>query len=176
LLWYDYTPGNYEIYYKKSTNGGSTWSKDQRLTWTSGWSGYPAIAVDSSAGIHAVWSDETPGNSEVYYKNSIDGGASWSISQRLTWNSGISQVPDIAVHTSGALHIVWWDSTPGNAEISYRKSTDGGAAWTTITRLTWSAGSSYGPAVAGDYLGNLHMVWYDNSPGNYEIYYRKFIQ
>jgi hypothetical protein len=173
VLWYDYTPGNYEIYYMTSTNGGASWSNNQRVTWTSGWSGLPAIAVDSAANLHMVWSDETPGSSEIYYKNSPDGGASWSAGQRLTWNSGISQAPVIAVDSSGVLHLAWWDNTPGNAEIYYKKSTTGGITWTANTRLTWSSADSQTPAIAVDSSGNLYLVWWDSAPGNAEIYYKK---
>jgi hypothetical protein len=228
LLWYDYTPGNYEIFYKKSTNGGATWSPSQRLTWNSGWSGLPDVVVDSSGRVHVVWYDETPGNTELFYKQSPDGGDTWLSTQRLTWTSGFSQAPAVAVNPSGDLHLLWWDNTPGNAEIFYKKSLDsgstwsigqrltwtsgdsqapaltidssggldavwwdntpgnaeiffrkgspGGAAWTASLRLTWSPGNSYGPALAVSYLGHLHLVWYDDTPGNYEIYYKKFIQ
>jgi hypothetical protein len=72
--------------------------------------------------------------------------ADWTASQRITWTSGYSESPVIAVDPSGNLHVVWKDSTPGNDEIYYKKSTDGGASWSTSQRLTWSPGSSYGPA------------------------------
>jgi hypothetical protein len=29
----------------------------------------PAMAIDSSDTIHVVWNDDTPGNTEIYYKN-----------------------------------------------------------------------------------------------------------
>jgi hypothetical protein len=68
VVWEDNTPGNYETYGKKSTDGGTTWSVSQRLTWTSDYSSYPAIATDSNDRIHVFWEDSTPGNSEIYYK------------------------------------------------------------------------------------------------------------
>jgi len=33
------------------------WTPAKRLTWTSGISNYPAIAVDSSGNLHLVWAD-----------------------------------------------------------------------------------------------------------------------
>lgn len=32
LVWQDYTPGNAEIHYKRSTNEGITWGSSKRLT------------------------------------------------------------------------------------------------------------------------------------------------
>jgi hypothetical protein len=173
VVWMDNTPGNYEIYYKKSADGGATWTSAQRLTWTLGDSWYPAIAVDSSGNLHVVYRGNTPGNYEIYYKKSADGGATWTSAQRLTWTSGNSWHPAIAVDSSGNLHVVWDDYTPGNYEIYYKKGTNGGATWTSAQRLTVSSGSSIIPDIAVDSSGNLHIVWYDDTPGNLEIYYKK---
>jgi predicted neuraminidase len=173
VVWCDSTPSNYEIYYKKSTDGGITWTSAKRLTWSSGVSWYPAIAVGSSGHLYMVWQDDTPGNEEIYYSKSVDGGATWSSAQRLTWTALFSGVPAIIVDSSGYLHIVWYDSTPGNNEIYYKKSTNGGANWTSAQRLTYALGGSMWPAIAVDSSGPLHLVWADNKLGDFDIYYRK---
>jgi len=173
VVWYDWTPGNYEIYYKRSTDGGSTWGATKRLTWTSSDSYDPAIAIDSNTNLHVVWYDWTPGNYEIYYKRSTDGGSTWGATKRLTWNSGSSQEPAVGIDTNNNLHMMWRDSTPGNYEIYYKRSTDGGSTWSATKRVTWTSGGSYGPAIAIDSNNNLHVVWYDYTPGNYEIYYKK---
>jgi len=173
MVWYDETPANHEIYYTKSTDGGITWSTSKRLTWTSGGSYLPVIAVDSSDNLHVVWSDETPGNAEIYYVNSPDGGTTWATSKRLTWNAGASVYPAIAVDSLGNPHVVWHDNTSGDSEVYYKSSPDGGASWTTSKRLTMTSGGSYVPAIAVDSSDNLHLVWMDTAPGNLEIYYMK---
>jgi len=170
LVWSDETPGNGEILYKKSTDGGATWTKDNRLTWTSGHSFEPVIAVDPSGNLHVVWEDYTPGNGEIFYVNSSDGGTTWTTSKRLTWNSGLSYEPAMAVDPSGNLHVSWVDGTSGNWEIYYKKSTDGGITWETSKRISWTSGGSYAAALAVDPSGNLHMFWSDDTPGNYEVY------
>jgi len=173
VVWSDDTPGNSEIYYAKSTDGGVTWPNGQRITWTSGSSGSPVIAVDSSGNPHVVWSDYTPGNSEIFYKKSTDGGATWIANRRLTWTSGYSYDPVIAIDLSGNPHVVWVDNTPGNYEIYYTKSTDEGVSWTTRKRLTWTSGSSGNVDIGVDSSGYLHVVWEDDTPGFTEIYYKK---
>ncbi len=175
VVWQDNTPGNMEIYHKMSADGGATWTTGKRLTWIPGDSLGPAIAIDSSGNLHVVWFDGPPGGNQIYYKNSTDGGTTWTIGQRLSWTSDGSAGPAVAIDSSGNLHVVWYwyDYTPGKAEIYYKKSTDGGTTWTRSQRLTWNSGDSYSPAIAVDSSGNLHVVWYDKTPGNYEIYYRK---
>ncbi len=104
-----------------SQMGLADWTPAKRLTWTSGDSYFPAMAIDSSDALHVVWYDSTPGNDDLYYKRSTDGGATWTVSQRLTWTSGETRYPAIAADPDHNLHAVWCDDTPGNREIYYRK-------------------------------------------------------
>jgi len=171
IVWSDIGPGNYEIFYKKSIDGGVTWAPSKRLTWNSGWTGEPDIAVDSSNNIHVVWDDDTSGNYEIFYKKSTNGGVSWT-TRRLTWNTGGSYSPAISVDSSSNIHVTWFDETPGNQEIFYKKSTNGGVSWVT-RRLTWNSEISFSPAISVDSSSNIHVTWVDDTPGNYEIYYKK---
>ena len=38
----------------------------------------------------------------------------WSAVQRLTWNSGDSYNPAVAVGSNNHVHVVWYDTTPRN--------------------------------------------------------------
>ena len=149
------------------------WTAAKRLTWNSGDSMNPDLAVDSEFNFHVVWYDKTPGPSEIYYRRSTDLGISWSPMKRLTWTAGDSYDPDIAIDSSDALHVVWHDYTPGLPDIYYRRSADGGLTWSTTQRLTWTSGWSYNPAIAIDSSGALYVVWSEEVPGTIEVYYRK---
>jgi hypothetical protein len=72
------------------------WTPAKRLSWNSGWSEYPAVAVDPSGNPHVVWDDDIAGNPVIYYKKSTD-------------------------DPSGDLHVVWWSDAAGNLEIYYKK-------------------------------------------------------
>jgi len=171
VVWFDYTPGNSEIFYRKSADGGTTWSPAKRLTYTSGGSAEPAMAIDSNDTIHVVWEDYTH-LPEIYYKKSTDGGETWSLAKRITWTFD-SYYAAIAVDYSNNLHLVWTDGNGSeNYEIYYEKSTDEGATWISARRLSWKSGRSYRPVLGLDANKTVHVVWQDNSPGNYEIYYR----
>lgn len=142
----------------------------KRLTNNAGESYFAAIAVDGSH-IYVVWCDNTPGNWEIYFRKSVDKGATWQASKRLTYTAGDSMHPDIAV--AGAdVYLVWYDNTPGNPEIFFRKSVDNGSTWQTAKRLTYNTGNSIMPtlAVGG---ASIYVAWYDSTPGNNEIYSRK---
>jgi hypothetical protein len=69
--------------------------------------------------------------------------------------------------------VVWYDSTPENDEVYFLKSSDGGATWSTSTRLTMTAEASIQPALAVDSFGALHVVWAEGQEGVEELYYQK---
>lgn len=173
ISWWDYSPGNAEIFYRRSTDGGTSWSALTRMTWNTGTSREPAIASDSGSGVHLVWWDDSPGNWEIYYKRSTNNGAAWSGLTRLTWNTDASYYASIAADSSGGVYVVWTDNVSGDPNICFKRSTDGGVSWSGVTRLSWNTGLSYNPRVAADSGGRIHVAWYDNVIGNSEIYYKR---
>jgi hypothetical protein len=74
VLW-DNRDGNYEIYYKRSTNAGATWEPDMRLTNNPAISGSSSIAVSGDT-VHVVWNDNRTVNWGLYYKRSPNAGIS----------------------------------------------------------------------------------------------------
>lgn len=173
VVWQDETPGDFEIYYKRSTNGGITWST-RRMTYSVGNSAQPEIAVDANNHVLIVWIHPISSSWEICYKKSTDGGDTWNAAERLTWNAGESYRPALAADTSGSINVAWDDDTSGNYEIYYRRSTNGGTTWAGTKRLTWDSNSSYFPAITVDTTNNIHVTWRDNShDGNFEIYYKR---
>ena len=174
VTWQDTTPGNCEIYFRRSTDGGTTWNAAKRLTFNSGYSESvsPDITVNGST-ICVAYQGNASGNDEIYCRTSTDGGATWQAAKRLTFNSGDSCTPKIAF-SGVSLCLVWWDDTPGNPEIYFRKSTDSGATWQSAQRLSNNSGDSYCPDIVG-YGSYLYVVWNDVSSGNTESYFRRSI-
>jgi hypothetical protein len=170
MVWENETPGNNEIYFRKSIDDGATWQPAKRLTNNTLYSTSPALAV-SGANIYVVWNNTASGNGEIYFRKSTDSGATWQTVQRLTNNAGNSNDPTIAIDGS-IVYLSWTDYTPGNGEIYFEKSNDGGATWQTAKRLTHNSGESFVPriAVSG---ASVYLVWQDLNPSNYEIYFRK---
>jgi hypothetical protein len=97
----------------------------------------------------------------------------WTPAKRLTWNLKGSYYTSIAVDSNDNIYAVWYQSLSNGYEIYSRKSTDNGNTWEPLKRLTWMAGNSQCPDIAADSSGNLHLVWYDDTLGDKEIYYKK---
>lgn len=173
-VWYDDRDGNNEIYYKCSTDGGSSWGADTRLTNDTALSIHPSISV-SGLSIRVTWTDRRDGTHIVYYKRSTDGGSSWGMDTRLRDVLTGTSYNYSSITSSGSnLHVVWFDRRDaGDAEIYYKHSNDNGDTWSADIRLTNSIGNSYIPVVAVS-GSNVHVAWYDDATaGNNEIYYMR---
>ena len=109
----------WEIYYRRSTDGGQNWEPIQRLTNAPMPSLRPTVALAGND-LHLVWYDYKDGNAEIYYKHSPDAGVSWESDERLTNAPGDSFQPMIAIAGS-AVHLVWSDQRDGNSEIYYKR-------------------------------------------------------
>jgi hypothetical protein len=159
IVWYDFRDGNNEIYYKRSTDSGTSWGLDTRLTDQSSNSDYPSISAAGN-NVNIVWRDGRDGNWEVYYKNSTDSGLNWSADTRLTTESHESFNPSISADGPG-VHVTWYDYRDGGAEIYYKHSLDGGITWESDTRLTNNSASSLAPCISV-YNSVVHLVWQDD--------------
>ncbi|MDO9258152.1 MAG: exo-alpha-sialidase [Bacteroidales bacterium] len=172
VAWADNRDGNYEIYYKRSSDTGLTWGSDTRLTNNPLQSYSPAVSVIGST-VNVVWEDDRNGNySDIYLKRSTDAGISWGTDTRLT-NSSPHDSHNSSVAASGAVvSVVWYDNRDGNYEIYCQRSTDGGASWGADTRLTNNFGYSQYPSIALSGTA-VHVVWQESRDGNDEIYYKR---
>ncbi len=171
VVWQDLRdPGGYEIYYKRSSDGGVNWSSDTRLTNDSAGSGFSSVSVSGSV-VHVIWADTRDGNFEIYYKTSANAGISWGSDTRLTNYAFASEFPSLSV-SGEVVHVVWYDSRDDNEEIYYKSSTDAGTSWSADVRLTNNPGASIFPSVSASGSA-AHVVWLDNRDGNPEIYYKR---
>ena len=153
----------FEIHFSYSTNWGTSWSSDQRVTTAHRNSWHPAISANAGA-IHLAWADNrnSETNYEIYYVKSTDHGSNWVDTTRLSNNQYVSEFPDIVSYADPndtCVHVVWQDDRSGSAGIWYRRSTDNGATWQTPT-LIFADG--HHPAIAADSLG-LYVVFEKNS-------------
>src|SRR6185436_12293672 len=75
------------------------------------------------------------GNTEVFFRRSIDNGITWETEQQLSNAIGRSEDPAIAVQGS-YIHLSWNDKRSGIMNIYYRRSSDAGITWGPETQLT----------------------------------------
>lgn len=171
LLWAGNTTDGYRIFHARKAPGG-LWSFPRVVNPGAGASFRPSAAIDASDVLHVVWQETVASGTQgdVYYSRLS--GESWSTPVNLSKNSGDSLEPHMIYCRDGALRVVWQDysSNAEQAEI-YLAERAAGGDWSAPANVSQTAGDSAGPSLAEDAAGALHLVWYDNTPGNWEILY-----
>ena len=169
VVWRQGSPISSEIYFSRSTNLGVSWSSAQNISHTPGGSVSPAVALNSLGHIQVVWQDFTPGNYEIYFCRSINHGSSWSSAQNISNASGSSTSPAITVNGPGHLQAAWRESIPGNPDIYFKSSEDGGGNWARAVNVSKSPADSSRTVMAKDGAGNLYAAWLDDIDYRYEV-------
>ena len=187
IVWQDNTPGNYDIFFKSSTDNGTTFGKTVNLSNNTGFSGYPRLAAYGS-NVYIVWRDETPGNYDIFFKSSTDNGTTFGKTVNLSNNTGFSGYPSISTFRNN-VYIVWQDNTPGNNydyDIFFKSSTDNGTTFGKTVDITNNTGSAINlsninaifssttgiqPQIS-TFSNNVYIVWQGKSAQNYDIFFK----
>ena len=96
---------------------------------------------------------------------------SWRTPVKVSDTPGFSHSPVIATDSGGGIHLVWMGEGESqfNHEIYYRQGD--GVNWASTINVSHSLTGSYGPDMAIDIEGKVHVVWAEYVAGVYEIYY-----
>jgi hypothetical protein len=173
VIWNDNTPGNLEIFFARSTDLGTTFSAPKNISHNTGASFSPQMAVDSAGNINVVWTDNTPGNDDIFFSRSSDGGTTFSTPLNLSHNGGNSFNTQIAVDSAGNINVVWEDDTLGNLEIFFARSTNGGVTFSAPLDISNNTGMSEIPEIAVDRAGHIDIAWQDNTLGNLDVLFAR---
>jgi hypothetical protein len=110
---------NYDIYIKKSIDGGVTFSKEINLSNNPGFSEHPQIAI-SGNNVYVAWIDDNTSapsttiakNKEILFRKSIDGGNTFDKIINLSNSSNADSYNQEIAAAENNVYIVWQD-TPG---------------------------------------------------------------
>lgn len=103
---------------------------------------------------------------EVYYKRSVDGGATWEKDLRLTQPDNTACRPGVA-EDGKYVHVCWLDRRdlkgehPWQWKIWYKRSDDGGATWGPDVRMSDSAAHARHPQIVTTPGGGVCLIWED---------------
>ncbi len=192
VVWEDYTFGNSEIYFSKWTPGTGWTQMDgvtpgyENLSNNAGNSQKGKIMLNSADVPYILWQDDTLGNDEIYFSK-WTAGTGWTQmdgvtlgSENLSNDAGNSKLPQLQIDSANNPFAVWSDDTVGNSEIYFSKWTPG-TGWTQMDgatlgadNLSNDAGTSESPILQIDSSNNAYVTWFDNTPGNGEIYFSKW--
>jgi hypothetical protein len=128
----------------------------------------PAVAVDPSGGVHAVWT-ETPASGfqdKIMYAWKL--GDTWSVPVFISRDSGDIRAPRIISDTAGHLIVVW--SEEGAARIRYVRQL--GDTWS-VPKLAF-LNNGITPCLAADSRNRVHML-FEEFTGHGGIWYSYYL-
>ena len=128
------------------------------LSNTSGESIRVQLLVDGN-NVYTVWSDDSVGGiDDVFFAKSNDGGRVFDLPINLSQNEGSSAFPRLAVSESN-VYVTWYDYSPGQSDIFFAKSNDGGESFD-VTNISDTPMPSYNPWIAA-FSNYVYIVFND---------------
>jgi hypothetical protein len=198
VVWSDNSKGNYDILFKRSTDGGSTFnftkdlSNNDKLSARSGTNitAFNPQIETSGKNVYVVWENHNKmqyaNKSDVFMKKSTDGGATFfgTFGVNLSSNIGASINPQLAISptNNNKVYVIWQDSTPQyvrpglSYDIFFKQSFDNGQMSNKTVNLSHSFGASINPQIAtsGSSANNVYVVWQDtNIKGSQEVIFSR---
>src|SRR5918993_38378 len=154
---------NYDIYFKKSADNGTTFSKPINLSNNTGFSEHPQIAV-SKNGIFIIWADNTDSNNtEIMFTKSVDNGTAFSKPINLSNNLQNSNNQEISAFNEN-VYIVWQNidqnnnnNNNKNSSIIFKGSIDSGNTFNDTIELATDTNDAY-PKV-NSFEDYVYIVW-----------------
>ena len=160
VVWDDDRDGNKEIYYKRSSDWGVTWSEELRLTDTPNASVMPSLhgCVCCGADVRIVWLEQQQEYSQVYYLSSNDNGLTWTDAVPITSFASVKEFPNLSFCRND-VQVVWTDLRNGKHEIWSSHSADSGNTWSPAVMLSTSEHLWAGYPVITHADSTYHVMW-----------------
>jgi hypothetical protein len=124
VVWASYRTGNFDIFYKTSSDYGLTWSDETPLTTDSNWDHTPSVLQAPDETMFVFWASDRPpgGDYDLYYTNSSADWSSWSPATQLTDDPNDDQSPSVTNTKERKIWMVWESTRTENFDIFYKTS------------------------------------------------------
>ena len=156
-----------EVFYRRSTDGGATFSAPVKLHATGSRASASALTIDPTGRIFVVWSgrviaDPTP---RIYFVKSTDGGATFSAPLAINGTTGYAVLPNIAADRNGNLVVGWYDLSGDSPVVGWSRSTNAGTSFSIPVAVFDSPTTYSRPALAIDSKNNAYLAWNQQTLG-----------
>ncbi len=171
-LWLETTSGKTDVFFSKSSDGGSTFDNPINLSMNiTGQSGYTQFA-QSGKDVYVVWQASLSGTAYVYLTKSSDGGTSFGKPVMISDNTKLAAFPQVAV-SDNHVYFSWLEKSDNNStNVVFSKSDDNAASIGVSLYMTHNLGNSGIPKLVA--AGNqVSLAWEDNSKGNFDVFIAK---
>jgi hypothetical protein len=148
--------GNGEVNIRKSSDNGASFQAAENLSNNPGNSTNAIVAAHQN-NVYVVWTDDTMGNTDIYFRKSSDYGNNFNRTINLSRTNGSSLSPQLAV-SDNHVYVVWTDDTRGNNDIDLKASHDYGKTFNRTKPISRTNASSLSPQLAVS-NNHVYVVW-----------------
>jgi|GEM_PF-5836790 len=161
VTWVENYSGSYRLFYKRSTDNGTSWSSPVELdssVFEITWCGHPEITADSGR-VHIVWMDRTSTWITCYIKSN-DNGATWPATISVFTEPGHSGYYPSVSADSGQVFIshLYYDTI--EYSLYLERSSDNGDTWENTEFVTNPVIPVF--TAIDSYAGTAHIVYKNN--------------
>jgi hypothetical protein len=181
VVWkkWDY-PGMYDVYFTRSLDRGTSWSRPINISNTPNRAEYIDIITNKNGRIYVAWFDSFLDERFIYFTKSTNKGLSWGTPVKLDSIAGdeVTNYPKIAYEGDKYVYLFWKNKVTqeGPYQIFFKRSTDGGETWNQKKNLSNNESSSRSPSVVVDSVGNINLVWSEHGIDDaWSIYFSRSI-
>lgn len=161
--------------YRRSTDGGTTWSTEATIEVGSGATFYRCTIRGYNGVVYRVWANEGATPAPLQFQKSTDDGASWgSVTNPSTTTTASRPVLSVDGTT---VHVTWEDKRAGSYfNVFYTRSTNSGTSFAAEVQVTATASGGAG-AFRPDVLAigsEVINIWQDDQgvAGEEELFIR----
>ena len=172
VVWAEATAsGNFDIFFSFSNDGGQTFSDPNNISEeNAGFSFNPQISSEGN-NVYVVWEDETdstPGNRDIFFSFSNDGGQTFSEPDNLSEENTESSFEQQISSEGNNVYVVWREDIPNpvnDDDIFFSFSHDGGQTFSEPDNISENSGVSFRPQISSE-INNVYVIWEDATPGD----------
>jgi hypothetical protein len=121
LLWErDLGNASKQLFFKRSIDAGASFGNTTNVGGSSKEDSTNGLLNSSGNNVYVTWTDNSTGHSQILFKRSVDGGATFGSTLSQSNAIGQSQHPDIAVFNN-SVYGAWQDRILGHIGIFFKK-------------------------------------------------------
>lgn len=156
VVWEDDPYGQpYEVYYRRSTDRGATFSPALLL----GTPGYCPVIAMTSQNVYVAWKDHRDYSEEqILFVRSTDGGSTFTPAVVVDDPGEQLECPLIAVNSAGTIHLVRIHGGYLSGRLMHSRSMDEGASFTTPTEISPATLDLHCPSLAMGSAGRVYVT------------------
>jgi PKD repeat protein len=150
-----------DVFYRRSTDGGATFSPPLKVNVAGTFASESAFAVDATGRIFVAWSGRAASETtpRIYFARSTDGGATFSAPLAVNGTGGYAILPAIAADANGNIVVAWFDVSGQAPVVGWSRSTNAGTSFATATAIFDAPSVFARPGLAIDSKNNAYLAW-----------------